>query len=231
MALVKFGAILTNAVGKVGGVLFQRGIGSSQVRTSAFRYKQSLRTLSINRTASSLLSNAWRLSLSDADRSSWASFGINNPLPDCFGSPRPLSPYNAFFRQNITLVTMRLPLINPAPELAPFPSGYSYTSYTFTVGPDLLRVFYSNGGLGAPWRTFIWCTPPVAPGVTKDWERHLLLIQRRGNPGGTNISFQGRWKAFFGTLRPGMIIFFKLAVVNQDTGQIWFLHHQRGIVV
>ena len=103
MARIKYGSLVTEIVGSIGGQTFQKCRGGFIVRNkprSPFRRSEAQ---SRGRTAIAQLSQAWRV-LTPVNRASWESVAPSWPKTDKFGDPYIMSGYECFIHANLFLV-------------------------------------------------------------------------------------------------------------------------------
>jgi hypothetical protein len=143
MARIKFGSIVTEGAGSLGGHTFQNSKGGAQLRSKPINKRQPSAAQSLIRSYNPQLQGGWR-SLSNAQRAIWSRFAVSHQVSNKKGDPHPLSGHSLYLKYNFEYISRGLPLIE-----TPFEMGPPY------LGPELLinGDFDSSTGwsFGAEW--------------------------------------------------------------------------------
>jgi hypothetical protein len=99
MALVKYGTIVTEIKGKVGGQVFQRCGQSLSMRNTGPRIYTQSQQKSLSMNVMSQVSSQWR-GLTTAQKTNWYNVASSYPTFDKFGNPIVLSGYQLFIMLN-----------------------------------------------------------------------------------------------------------------------------------
>lgn len=137
MALIKFGSVVTNGSGKLGGHVFQNSKGGMQLRTKPIPSgKPSLSQISI-RSINKALQKGWR-DLSDAQRKVWNDWAVSHSIMTVRDPHKPLSGHDLWMKYNYTWLAA-------GGYFLPDPSYWG----GHILGPELIK----NGGFdsGAFW--------------------------------------------------------------------------------
>jgi len=175
MASVKYGSLVTEIIGSVGGQTFQRSRNGFSVRNKP--RPRNTRTLYTNqaRYITAVVSATWA-TLSDVQRASWDAVAPNWPAVDHFGDPVILSGYNTFVRSNIGLIYA---------DGAPATSGLNPSSVSPLLDPAIAiaegagtaSLTWLGGAVPADTTVLLWLSQPVSAG--RAFNRSQLRIAGR----------------------------------------------------
>ena len=124
MALIRYGAMIADARGSIGGVVFARNRGGAYARNRTTPLNpQTVRQIEV-RSVLANLSQEWATVLTQDQRDSWDLYADNVPLVNSLGESRNVSGLNMFIRGNSLLADTGGVQIDDGPTI-------------FTVGPTL----------------------------------------------------------------------------------------------
>lgn len=106
MALIKFGAVITDSRGSLGGTTFKSTRAGSVMQTRSYPIRHLTQAQSIQRARLAELGVAWYALLSESQRTDWTALAIANPLPNQWGDMFPLSGVAFFNRVNLSLAAI-----------------------------------------------------------------------------------------------------------------------------
>lgn len=115
MALIKFGMMMTDARGKLGGQVFTRTRSGATVRTKVTPTNPRTEAQQLARSILGTVSSAWR-GLSEEDRTSWNSAVGNYEKKNVFGDRYLPSGKNLFTSLNSNLLNVGENVIDTAPN-------------------------------------------------------------------------------------------------------------------
>jgi len=123
MARVKFGSIVTEGHGSLGGHTFQNSHGGAQMRSKPINKKKPSLAQSLIRSFNSQLQAGWQ-SLTDVQRKIWNEYAISHDQFNKNGDKHHLSGHSLWMKFNFNYLSDDLPLIT---------SPFSYLSERFGV--------------------------------------------------------------------------------------------------
>jgi len=127
MAKIQLTDLVADIRGSVGGVTYTKGVGGIHVRkTKPIPSVSSTSRQTFVRSLCAYLAGLWR-TLSEEQRSIWATYAGSHPVVDVFGVPRIYPAYNYFIELNFCHYECDLPIIEDAPidsEAPISPEGY-----------------------------------------------------------------------------------------------------------
>jgi len=118
MAIVKYGAVITEIKGKVSGSVFQRCGQSLSLRSNPSHRKASTSFGSVARNNFAFVANYWQ-SLSQAQKDVYASVASSYPTLDKFGEPIILTGFQLFVYLNRVLRLVTSNLVDDAVSYSP----------------------------------------------------------------------------------------------------------------
>lgn len=221
----KFGMIVVEGRGKIGGHVASRNRSGAYFRTKvtpvnpSTTYQQNARNLLASQ------SQAWR-GLTQAQRDAWNQAVGDFAHTDIFGDLRNPTGKNLFTLLNVNLLNSGSSPIT-APPLPVATPPIVATSATIAVGATQFDVAFTGTG-GATDFIHIWATDPLSPGVSYAKNRLRFIASVAGN----TASPEDIWAAYvarFGTPTVGQKVVVQLVGVA-STGQQGVASETSGIV-
>ena len=211
----KFGSIVVDGRGKLGGHVYSKNRGGAYVRTKVSPINpQSSDQLAV-RSSFTELSQGWR-DLTDDQRAAWNAAVENFQRTDIFGDIKKPSGINLYVRLNQNIVLGGGAIIDtpPAPDVVP-------ESVVFSAAPDssppTLSIVFAPTPVPADHAYVVEATPCFSPGVSfiKNKYRRIALIPAAGaTPNNALAAYQAK----FGNLVGGQKVGFRITAVNLLTG-------------
>ena len=221
MALIKFGALITDFSGKVGGTIFSKNRGGSYAKNRVVPNNPATARQSIVRGRFGSLSSQWR-ALEQSERDSFSNTAGNFPKTNRIGDTIQLAGNALFVSLNAALLAVNRPIITIAPTPVGVteynPTGFSATdggvntSLTVTAVPI-------DSALQSSMRIQIFATAPVSAGISNlnSKFRQIGFSDTDGLVAGLDIGDQ--YTAIFGPPILGARIGVRLVPVNINTGE------------
>jgi hypothetical protein len=217
MAKIKFGMMMTDARGKLGGQVFSKNRSGAYVRTKVTPVNPRTTDQQFNRSLLGTFSTVWS-NLTENQRNAWNSAVDQWQKTNVFGDLQKPTGKNLFTGLNKVRAQLfpALPLLTLPPAKAEFPS-VEIVSITFDASTGVATAQLTVGAFeGSTYQ--VRATPPVSPGTT--YVNNLLRnIGQSFIASGTNqITFGPAYIAKFGQPSTGDKIFFEITPVV-ETGQ------------
>lgn len=165
MALLKFGAMIADARGSIGGTVFARNRGGAYARNRTVPINPGTTRQTAVRALLGDLANAWTNTLSQVQRDAWELYAANVPLVNSLGEARNVSGINMYVRTNSVMLDTGGTRLDTAPV-------------DFTVGPTITPAFTIDAAADEFDITGLGGYPETAPGI-----RLLVTIGRPQNAG------------------------------------------------
>lgn len=213
MAKIKFGMMMTDARGKLGGQVFSKNRGGSYIRTKVTpsnprsSFQQAIRTLL------SSFSQAWS-ALTDNQRSAWNGAVENWSKTDIFGDIKNPSGKNLFVRLNTKAVNAGYPSMANVPEKAELPVN-DCTGILVDISATTVTLTGLTGSASA--RVVVYATPPLTAGTSNAKNKFRKIYEAVSNavvPADIFAAYETR----FGALAIGQNVQFQVELVIA-TGQ------------
>lgn len=213
---IKFGAIVVDGRGKVGGHVASKNRGGAYLRTKVTPSNPQTIYQTQVRSAFTNFSQGWK-SLTQAQRDAWNEAVDNFTSTDIFGDIKKPSGINLYIKLNGVLQAIGAPtLVNPPlPQEVPAATSVSATA---SAGGGTLNITFTPDPVPADTVFLVECTAQVSVG------RNFLKNEFRtltGFPPAT-VSPQdvgADYIARFGNFTEGLKIGVRITPVNINTGQ------------
>ena len=224
----KFGAIVVDGRGKIGGHVASKNRSGSYFRTKVTPVNPSSTAQVTIRNRFSALSQGWR-SLSAAQRAAWNAAVGDFSRTNIFGDLINPSGFNLYQRLNNNLVRIGESAIDTPPTPASIvdivigavsmAAAAGTASLAYTVGAD------------ATSEIEVWATPPLSPGVSFVKSEYRLITQVTANTA-SPLDFATAYVAKFGAITgaEGQKVFVKTVAISTVTGQAGVSQSASGII-
>jgi hypothetical protein len=162
MASVKFGMLITEAAGKVGGQILQRGRTGGQLRNLSKPPLRNQNSTAFRKLPFAIVSQTWR-TLTPSQIIDWNNLALTQTRSNKFGDPYTPTGFQLFTELNLNLRLISLVTsVTTAPTLVSLPDVADFI-ITASTGPDALSLdwIYTSGDTG--WRVvpyFVSCRLP-----------------------------------------------------------------------
>ncbi len=211
MAKIKFGMMMTDASGKLGGQVFSKNRGGSYVRTKVTPTNPQTSAQSTIRGIFASISSRWS-SLTDEQRNTFNGFVQAYARTDIFGDLRNPSGKSLFQRlnQNLEISDQAQTDVCTSPVEVPFANlggaEANISSTTFLVD-------YSGDLAGA--KIVVWATPQMSQG-TKFVKNQLRQLEVFAGANAGTVDVWASYVAKFGTPVVGANISVAVRVINAN---------------
>ena len=122
MARIKFGSIVVEGAGSLGGHTFQNSRGGAQWRTKPINKKKPSLAQSLIRSYNPQLQQGWR-DLTEDQRSTWNTYAVSHGKTNKNGDKQPLSGHSLWMQLNFEYISNNLPLQTNVYKAADGPFG------------------------------------------------------------------------------------------------------------
>ena len=218
MARIKFGMMMTDARGKLGGHVFTKAKSGATIRTKVTPLNPKTSAQSEARSALGANSQAWRV-LSEIQRLAWNSAAKEVSKTNAFGDTYFPSGKNYFTAVNNNLRNIGIPIIVEPPALVEMP-GLTSVEVDFDSQAEQLD---------------------IAPNYVGDEAGVVLVCNATSGHSAGRYNFSGKYRKFdyfplaglpsntllydsyvskFGVPSVGQKVSFEFYLVNQNTGQV-----------
>ena len=211
MAKIKFGAMMVDASGKLGGQVFSKNRGGAYIRTKTTPLNpQTTAQMSIRGIFASI-SSAWS-GLSEASRQSFNNLVSSYARTDIFGDLRNPSGKNLFQRlnQNLAISGQDNIIICSQPQEVPFAN---LSEVVLNSDDSEINLSYSGNATGS--KVVVWATPPLSAG-TSFVKNKLRQIGVLDGAEGISVNIVNEYIAKFGAFQDDSNIYFGVRVINSN---------------
>jgi hypothetical protein len=219
VAKIKFGNIVADARGKLGGVVYSRNRGGAYVRSKVTPVNpQSPYQLAV-RARLADLSGRWHADLTEAIRLQWEAFATAHPRVDVFGEQRVLSGLAMYQALNgIALGGGGARMDGPPVDL----DVVALTAMTaeLDTSTPLLNITFAGTPLGAGIKLYVWATPAISSTRTF-WKPQLRFLGVSAAAQASPFDAMAMWNARFGsTPNPDEAVGLLVATVDVLKGAV-----------
>lgn len=213
MAKIKFGMMMTDASGKLGGQVFSKNRGGSYVRTKVTPTNPQTTAQMTVRGIFASISSLWS-SITEASRLSFNNLVGDYGTTDIFGDLHNPSGKALFQRlnQNLEISGQAQITVCVPPQSVPFANILSSVA---DVSAPFFNVETGNDTTGS--KIVIWATPPLSQGTTfvKNRLRQVAVVPGAGSG---EVDFWPEYVAKFGEPAVGANVYVGVRIIN-DNGQ------------
>lgn len=164
MAKIKFGSVITDSRGTVGGHTYTWTRSGNQLITKPQTAKLKTPLQSTNRANFAALTKNWWQLLTSTQRDEWRTLAAANPRPNVWGDPFPLTGLAMFISLNRRLNTAGESMTNDAPadQFVTPPSTATLT----VAAPATVSIAFTPGTVPANHIAYLQMTGPISPGIS-----------------------------------------------------------------
>jgi len=213
---IKFGALVVEGRGKIGGQVASRNRAGSYLRNKVSPVNPNTSAQNNARSFLTTLSQAWR-GLTAAQRSSWNNAVGDFAKTDVFGDLKNPSGFNLYQRLNLNLLHIGEATI----DVAPLPSEVltaGIGALSIDIGAGDAYTIATDAAVPTATSMEVWATPSLSPG--KNFVKsELRLLEVFDAAAASPHDIKASYEARFGVATAGSKVFVQIKFVNQATGQ------------
>lgn len=206
---IKFGAIVTDGRGKLGGHVLAKNRSGNYMRTKVTPVNPQTTFQQAQRSALGSLSSGWS-GLTETQRQAWNGAVGSFQSTDIFGDLKSPTGKNLFTGLNRNLLNSGQSIINDPPNPEAVPNA-SITSAAYSLAGTSFDVATTGATTGA----FIqmWATPPLSPG-TSFVKNRLRLVETLAGSANLTADIHTAYVARFGAPPVGSNVYVGIRVIN-----------------
>ncbi len=190
---LKFGAIVTDGRGKIGGHVASKNRAGAYLRTKVTPSNPNTVAQAQARGILASLSQTWQ-TLTDSQRSGWNDAVKEWGTTDIFGDIKKPSGINLFVKLNANLISVGFPQLLDVPSKMEVPSVIITSGSLSRSNDDFSIEFDSSAANGV--RALVRATPTLSNGVS--FVKSQFRVIGNDVVVGNNLSLQGAYGAKFG---------------------------------
>ena len=213
----KWGAIVVDGRGKIGGHVASKNRAGSYFRTKVTPVNPQSSDQSTVRNRLSGLASAWR-SLTDNQRAAWNAATSDFAKTDIFGDLRNPTGFNLYQRLNNNLLNIGVAAIDVPPAVV---AVAAFTSMSLAVedatDAELVTITYAPA-IEADHKVKVFATPPMSPGVSfvkSEYRQIDVIVTADASPFDITTEYVAK---FGSTGTAGQKVFVKMVQVDDSTG-------------
>lgn len=174
MALIKFGAIITDSRGSIGGHKFQWTRAGHTLGARAATAKRRTEKQTQVRATFALLTKRWWSTLDATQRGDWRDLAAANPLPNRWGDTYPLTGLAFYVRVNQRLIQATGTATDDAPEDQ---TVTALTSMTCTAAaPSTASLSFLPATVPSECALVVFASEQLSPGISTAQRRCQWLM-------------------------------------------------------
>lgn len=217
MALIKFGMMMTDARGKLGGHVFTKARNGATIRTKVSPANPQTPAQSLSRSIFATVSSTWR-TLDEDDRVAWNAAVNDYSRTNVFGDNYLPSGKNLFTQLNCNLLNVGLPIIQNPPSPLTF-DGIFVDGVTVINADTALTPSFPNGTPGIEYIKVMEASKPFSAGKFNFSGAYSKVMQWTSAAPPTSAQLYSAYVAKYGVPTTGQKIAFRFYVISVDTGQ------------
>lgn len=213
---MKFGALVVDGRGKIGGHVASKNRAGAYLRTKVTPVNPQTSAQTLVRSRLAGLSSGWR-ALTQEQRNSWNGAVENFSKTDIFGDVKNPSGVNLYQRLNNELLSIGVAPIDVAPLPEEVPTVVLQESSVLVGALGTITLLLS-GAVPEGVSAKIFATPGMSPGINfvKSEFRQIGVEAAAAT---SPLDVTEDYEAKFGPAVAGLKYFFKIVFVNTTTGQ------------
>ena len=205
---LKFGAIVTDGRGKIGGHVASKNRAGAYLRTKVTPSNPNTVAQAQARGILASLSQGWG-QLTDSQRKGWNEAVKEYGSTDIFGDIKNPSGINLFVKLNSNLVSVGLPQVLDVPAKSEVPAVIVIDA-SYRIATDNVSISF-NSALADGFIALVRATPKLSAGVS--FVKSQFRVIGYGNVVDDNLGLVGAYSAKFGTPSVGANIYVSVQFV------------------
>jgi hypothetical protein len=227
MALVKYGAIISEARGKESGIIFSRNAYGGYIKQKVSPVNPQTTYQQTQRSQMGSIAQAWR-SLDQSERDQWEAFGAQMVRVNRFGDQTSYTGFSAYMLCNRNLTIAGVSTIDTPVAVGTFPELVLGTPTLTTADVSLV---FTPTPLTSGFIPVVEATQPIltARRFLKNYYRKIKV----GGSGQTSpMALSTEYESKFGALPPvGAYVGLRVRLVESSTGWSSPVYTTGGVVV
>jgi hypothetical protein len=217
MARVKFGTIVTDARGKVGGNMFQANRYGRTFKVNPKQPKRQTPAQQVIRNRFQLISRSWA-GLSSADKQTWYDAVMSYTFTNVFGDTVAPTGQLLFQRLNMNMLNADLSMFLTAPTVEPV---QEVSDYEYNIIPAWSQLNLKNVGvsLDSDHIAVIEVTKPISKGIQNVNSLFVRIHNLSTWTNGSDFGIENDYVLKYGRLVPSSLTSFaRVRFLNKNCG-------------
>ena len=144
MALIRFGGGIVQMLGSIGGTTFARNASGNYARARTTPVNPNTIYQQSSRAAITVLTERWRETLTDIQRTAWATYANAVSMTNRLGESINLSGFNHYIRSNALLAKLGLTIVDAGPTELAIPAMDPTFAITASEATDEISVAFDD---------------------------------------------------------------------------------------
>ena len=208
---LKFGAIVTDGRGKIGGHVASNNRAGAYLRTKVTPSNPNTVAQAQARGILASLSQGWG-QLTDSQRQGWNGAVKEWGTTDIFGDIKNPSGINLFVKLNSNLVSVGLPQVSDVPAKSEVPTVIAVDA-VYRISTDTVNITFDSL-LADGYIALVRATPRLSAGVS--FVKSQFRVIGYGNVAVGNLSLAGAYSTKFGAVSVGANVYVSLQFVSMN---------------
>ena len=215
MALAKFGSIITDSRGSIGGTTLKWSIAGNLLTRKGTPPRGATPLQSVTRANFAMLSRYWWNSLDATQRTDWRALAAANPLPNRWGDEYPLTGLAFFIRTNQRLLKAGQGMMTDAPADQ---AVTSLTSASLSItAPSTATLTFAPTPVPADHLLVLRLTDQQSPGKTSA-SNGFRYASAYATSSASPLNIYSALSLITGDLHTARQVFGKASLLSTDTG-------------
>jgi len=211
---IKWGSIVVNGSGKLGGHVYSKNRGGNYVRTLATPSNPQTSFQQSGRSVFTGLTQGWS-GLTQSERDSWNGATANFQRTDQFGDIRELSGKGLYISLNKELILVGQSALSVAPTPSPINVPTSLTVGITLQGGGFADILLTAPGILGTDLVVVKATPVLSAGTSFVKNKLRTVVTGEVNTVFDEQFLYDQYKARFGELEEGDKVAFSIYVINE----------------
>lgn len=212
MAKIRWGAIITDSRGRVGGTTLKLGPYGSVMQSATHPPRKLTPHATTAKAIFATYSKRWWSELTSTQRDDWRTLAAANPITNPWGDEFPLTGHAYYVKLNSRLTAAGLATTDDAPADQSVLS-LSTVSMTATA-PDSLEITFTPTPIPTAYLGYLFATPPRSPGAT-NFSGRLVFLGTIPASTASPVEVGALYTARLGQIYTGRNYAVSLALLNQ----------------
>lgn len=210
MATIKFGAIVTDMRGKLGGHVFQKGNQSRVMKTGTLPKGRKTSIVQVRNNQLAQLRSDWN-DLTVTNKQAWQLAAPNYTFKSKFGDQQAYNGYQFFLFLNMNLAKIGVASLTTPNGIDPTVGRSQINTATFVAAT---QTFGSSGTLGSPINKFIFYVQRKGTAAQKVDAKKFIATQADPAFAAGNFARYQAFRAVIGFIAAGDIVYVGVQDVN-----------------
>lgn len=217
MAKIKFGAVITDSRGTIGGHTFKWSRYGNQFQRKATPTKRLTVHNSIAHARFSEFTKSWWATLTSGQRDDWRALAAANPYSNTWGDEFPLTGLAYYIKLNARMRAAGLSPFTDAPADQTV-TGLSTLTVAATA-PATLTLTFTTTPTPTDHRLYIFATPNVSPGVA-NFDGKFFFLGIGGAAAASPFAAGSLYNARLPSLQASRAVAVRAAFLNTDNAAL-----------